>query len=54
RRKISHSLVVKICDHEKGIKWNWIGRVVESWKHFLFHILDLSSMEQYATAKTWK
>ena len=27
---------------------------VESWKHLLIPILDPSSMEQYATAETWK
>jgi len=28
--EICHSLDVKICGHEKGIKWNRMGRVVES------------------------
>lgn len=43
RRKISHSLAVKICGHEKGIKWNkqdWpSGRVVETLVYSIFWTL---------------
>ena len=34
------------------VEQNWLA--IESWKHLLIPILDPSSMEQYATAETWK